>query len=100
MSDRIAAAFRACRERERAALIGYLTGFDPDREGSRERLFAACEAGLDVLEEHHVPVVEQAAVVHFFLELHRRGQPVLFEPLQQGHDDAKVFFRFAHAQLP
>jgi tryptophan synthase alpha chain len=50
LSDRLAAAFRACRERRRAALIGYLTGFDPDREGSRERLFAACEAGLDVLE--------------------------------------------------
>jgi len=50
LSDRIAQTFRACRERGRAALIGYLTGFDPDREGSRERLFAACEAGLDLLE--------------------------------------------------
>jgi hypothetical protein len=36
--------------RQRAALVGYLTGFDPTREGSLDLLCAACEAGLDVLE--------------------------------------------------
>lgn len=46
----IAARFAACREAERAALIGYLTAFDPDRQGSLDRIFAACEAGLDILE--------------------------------------------------
>lgn len=47
---RIAAAFERCRAEQRAALIGYLTGFDPDREGSLARLRAACTAGLDLLE--------------------------------------------------
>ncbi|HFE46334.1 MAG TPA: tryptophan synthase subunit alpha, partial [Nannocystis exedens] len=31
-------------------LIGYLTAFDPNRQGSLDRIFAACEAGLDILE--------------------------------------------------
>lgn len=47
---RIADRFRTCREEGRAALVGYLTAYDPDREGSLARIFAACEAGLDVLE--------------------------------------------------
>ena len=50
MSSRIAATFERCRAEGRAALIGYLTGYDPDRDGSLARLLAACEAGLDVLE--------------------------------------------------
>ncbi len=49
-ASRIAARFAACREAGRAALVGYLTAYDPDREGSLARIFAACEAGLDVLE--------------------------------------------------
>ncbi|MCA9660799.1 MAG: tryptophan synthase subunit alpha [Myxococcales bacterium] len=49
-SPRIAARFAACAAADRAALVGYLTAFDPDRDGSLERIFAACEAGLDVLE--------------------------------------------------
>lgn len=48
--ERIAGAFSRARAEGRAALVGYLTGFDPDRRGSLERLLAACEAGLDVLE--------------------------------------------------
>jgi tryptophan synthase alpha chain len=47
---RIAARFAACRSRGRAALVGYLTGFDPDHAGSLASLLAACEAGVDVLE--------------------------------------------------
>lgn len=50
MSDRIAEAFAAAKSEGRAALVGYLTAFDPDLEGSRARILAACEAGLDVLE--------------------------------------------------
>lgn len=50
MSSRIAATFERCRAEQRAALIGYLSAFDPDRAGSLARLIAACEAGLDVLE--------------------------------------------------
>ncbi|PCC75406.1 tryptophan synthase, alpha chain [Nannocystis exedens] len=48
--DRVAAAFARARAENRAALVGYLTGFDPDRNGSLERIFAACDGGLDVLE--------------------------------------------------
>lgn len=48
--SRIAQTFAACKQSGRAALVGYLTGYDPDRERSLERMMAACEAGLDVLE--------------------------------------------------
>jgi len=47
---RIAEAFSRARQEGRAALVGYLTAFDPDRAGSLERLRAAIEAGVDVLE--------------------------------------------------
>lgn len=50
VTPRIAARFAACAGEDRAALVGYLTAFDPDRQGSLDRLLAACEAGLDVLE--------------------------------------------------
>jgi tryptophan synthase alpha chain len=50
MTGRIAEAFAAARAEHRAALIGYLTAWDPDRAGSLARLVAACEAGLDVVE--------------------------------------------------
>ena len=46
----LAARFAACAAEGRAALVGYLTAFDPDRARSLDRLCAACEAGLDVLE--------------------------------------------------
>lgn len=46
----LAARFASTRAEGRAALVGYLTGFDPTRRASLERLLTACEAGLDVLE--------------------------------------------------
>ncbi|MFO7562896.1 MAG: tryptophan synthase subunit alpha [Enhygromyxa sp.] len=49
-ASRLADRFARCRAEGRAALVGYLTGYDPDRAGSLERLIAACEAGVDVLE--------------------------------------------------
>lgn len=48
--SRITARFAHCQAAGRAALVGYLTGYDPDRAGSLARLIAACEAGVDVLE--------------------------------------------------
>jgi len=48
--SRIAQAFATAKAEGRAALVGYLTAFDPDRETSRDRILGACEAGLDVLE--------------------------------------------------
>jgi tryptophan synthase alpha chain len=50
VTDRIAQAFATAKAEGRAALVGYLTAYDPDLEGSRARILAACEAGLDVLE--------------------------------------------------
>ncbi|EDM78334.1 tryptophan synthase, alpha subunit [Plesiocystis pacifica SIR-1] len=49
-TSRIAARFAACRAQGRAALVGYLTAYDPDRDASLAHILAACEAGLDVLE--------------------------------------------------
>ena len=48
--SRVARKLAETRAQGRAALIGYLTAFDPSRRGSLERIFAACEAGLDILE--------------------------------------------------
>jgi tryptophan synthase alpha chain len=48
--SRLSATFAACKADNRAALIGYLTAGDPDPGASRERIFTACEAGLDILE--------------------------------------------------
>ncbi len=48
--SRIADAFARAKQEDRAALVGYLTAFDPDEAGSLQRLLAACEAGLDVIE--------------------------------------------------
>jgi tryptophan synthase alpha chain len=48
--SRIARAFSDAHAEGRAALIGYLTAYDPDLQGSLERIMAACDAGLDVLE--------------------------------------------------
>lgn len=50
MTRRIHDVFLRCEAERRAALVGYLTAYDPDREGSLARLRAACAAGLDVLE--------------------------------------------------
>jgi tryptophan synthase alpha chain len=50
MSTRIHDRFVRCAGEGRAALVGYLTAYDPDRAGSLARLIAACEAGIDVLE--------------------------------------------------
>lgn len=46
----LAARFAKTRAEGRSALVGYLTAFDPGRRAALERLYAACEAGLDVLE--------------------------------------------------
>lgn len=47
---RIRETFEACKRGGKTALVGYMTAYDPDREGSKARILAACKAGLDVLE--------------------------------------------------
>jgi tryptophan synthase alpha chain len=46
----LADKFAQVRAEGRSALVGYLTAYDPTRRASFDRLCAACEAGLDVLE--------------------------------------------------
>ena len=48
--SRLQQAFARARGEGRAALVVYLTAFDPDRDGSLARLLAAAEAGADVIE--------------------------------------------------
>lgn len=48
--SRLARTFQQTKSEGRAALVGYLTAYDPDLDGSLARLRAACSAGLDVLE--------------------------------------------------
>ncbi|MEM9462877.1 MAG: tryptophan synthase subunit alpha [Myxococcota bacterium] len=48
--ERIASTFARCAEQGRAALVGYLTAFDPDRETSLQHLRTVLAAGVDVLE--------------------------------------------------
>ncbi len=48
--DRVAAAFTAARDQDRAALVIYLPAGFPDHDTSRACLEAAVEAGADVLE--------------------------------------------------
>jgi tryptophan synthase alpha chain len=48
--SRLADCFARAKAGKRAALVIYLTGQDPDDETSRRLLFAAAEAGADVIE--------------------------------------------------
>lgn len=49
-NDRLGRTFAECRAEGRAALVGYLTAFDPDRARSLSLLRAGLRAGIDVLE--------------------------------------------------
>lgn len=49
-NGQLAARFAAAKADGRAALVAYLTGYDPTRQASLDRVLAACEAGVDVLE--------------------------------------------------
>ena len=48
--NRLTQTFTKTRNENRAALIGYITAGDPDKETSFTILDAACAAGLDILE--------------------------------------------------
>jgi tryptophan synthase alpha chain len=48
--NRLSETFQRLRRENRAALIGYLTAGDPDRETSFNIIDTACGAGLDILE--------------------------------------------------
>ena len=48
--SRLPAIFARAKEQKRAALVIYLTGQDPDDDTSRRLMFAAAEAGADIIE--------------------------------------------------
>ena len=49
-ADRISATFAACKEKGRAAFVGYLMAADPDIETSYQNLIALQAAGADIIE--------------------------------------------------
>lgn len=48
--SRITETFQQCRQEKRSALIGFMTGGDPNLDAGFTILDAACSAGLDLLE--------------------------------------------------
>lgn len=104
---RIEETFETCRAEGRAALVAYLTAYDPDAEGSFERMSAVCAAGIDILEvgipfsdpSADGPDVQAAMVralkagstLHGALELVRR--------LRAEHDTPIVLFSYCNPIL-
>ena len=107
MSSRIAETFATCRKEGRSALVGYLTAFDPDREGSLARLAVACEAGLDVIElgvpfsdpTADGPVVQSAMVRALEAGATVKGSLAIARELRSRFDLPIVLFSYANPLL-
>lgn len=105
--DRIAETFAACEAEGRAALVGYLTAFDPDREGSLARLEAAVKSGVDVLElgvPFSDPTADGTTVQGAMLRARAAGATVdgvlgLATELRQRFDGPIVLFSYANPLL-
>lgn len=105
--DRISETFAACEAQGRAALVGYLTAFDPDREGSLARIRAAVQAGVDVLElgvPFSDPTADGATVQSAMLRARAAGATVagvleLAAELRAGFDGPIVLFSYANPLL-
>lgn len=102
--DRIAAAFSAARAEQRAALVGYLTAFDPDRARSLALLRSALRAGVDVLElgvpfsdpTADGPVVQGAMLRARAAGATLRGVLALAAELRAGSSAPIVLFSYAN----
>lgn len=105
--DRIAQAFATCRAQQRAALVGYLTAFDPDRARSLALLRAALRAGVDVLElgvpfsdpTADGPVVQGAMLRARAAGATLRGVLQLAAELRSGTSAPIVLFSYANPLL-
>ncbi|MEM7155110.1 MAG: tryptophan synthase subunit alpha [Myxococcota bacterium] len=105
--DRIAETFAACRERNRAALVGYLTAFDPDRDTSLALLRAAVEHGVDVIElgvAFSDPAADGDAVQGAMNRARAAGSTMagvleLAAELRSGWDGPIVLFSYANPLL-
>jgi tryptophan synthase alpha chain len=103
----LAARFAAARAEGRAALVGYLTAFDPTRRASLDRLLAACEAGLDVLElgvpfsdpTADGPTIQQAMVRALASGATLGGTLELAAELRRRVDVPIVLFSYANPLL-
>jgi tryptophan synthase alpha chain len=105
--SRIAETFAKTKAEGRAALVGYLTAYDPDREGSLERLRAACGAGLDVLElgvPFSDPTADGPDVQGAMIRALESGGTVagsleIVRELRRDHDLPIVLFSYANPLL-
>lgn len=105
--SRIDATFERCKAEKRAALVAYLTGFDPDLEGSFERMSAACHAGVDVLEvgvpfsdpSADGPDVQAAMVRALKAGSTMRGVLELIRRLREVHETPIVLFSYCNPLL-
>ena len=104
---RIGARFERCRAEGRAALVAYLTAYDPDAEGSFERMSAACAAGIDVLEvgvpfsdpSADGPDVQAAMVRALTAGSTLRGVLELVRRIRAVHDTPIVLFSYCNPIL-
>ena len=102
--DRIAETFAACRERNRAALVGYLTAYDPDRDTSLTLLRTAVEHGVDVIElgvAFSDPAADGGAVQGAMNRARAAGSTMagvleLAAELRSGWDGPIVLFSYAN----
>jgi tryptophan synthase alpha chain len=105
--DRLGQAFARCRAQQRAALVGYLTAFDPDRARSLALLRAALRAGVDVLElgvpfsdpTADGPVVQGAMLRARAAGATLRGVLGLAAELRAGTEAPIVLFSYANPLL-
>jgi tryptophan synthase alpha chain len=106
-SHRIAQAYAAARAEHRAALVGYLTAFDPDRARSLALLRAALRAGVDVLElgvpfsdpTADGPVVQNAMLRARAAGATLRGVLELATELRTGTSAPIILFSYANPLL-
>ncbi len=105
--SRLTQTFAACREQGRAALVGYLTAFDPSREQSLSRLRTAVESGVDILElgvPFSDPTADGTAVQGAMLRARAAGATLtgvleLATELRQTYDGPIVLFSYANPLL-
>jgi len=104
---RILEAFERCRAEGRAALVGYLTAFDPDRETSRALVHTALGAGVDVLElgvPFSDPTADGPTIQEAMLRARAAGATLagvleLAAEIRTGTDAPIILFSYANPLL-
>lgn len=105
--DRIAETFAARAGEGRAALVGYLTAFDPSPEASLELLRTAVASGVDVVElgvPFSDPTADGVVVQGAMMRARAAGATLrgvlgLARSLREGWDGPIVLFSYANPLL-